>query len=81
MTIQVNITPNGLMSLPQDLRQRLGVTDGGMLLVEETPDGLVLRTVAQAIAHAQSLARQFSSGNPATSVEAFLAHRKALGGE
>ena len=41
MTIQVNITPNGRMSLPADLRKRLGLSGGGALLVEETADGII----------------------------------------
>ena len=54
MTIQVSVTPNGRMSLPADIRKRLGVAGGGALLVEETPDGVILRTVAQSIAHAKA---------------------------
>jgi AbrB family looped-hinge helix DNA binding protein len=43
---EIIFTPNGRMSLPADVRKRLGLTSGGALLVEETPDGLILRTVA-----------------------------------
>jgi AbrB family looped-hinge helix DNA binding protein len=81
MTIQVTITPNGRMSLPADIRKRLGVAGGGALLVEETPDGVILRTVAQSIAHAQAIARKFTGGNPHMSVDAFIANRKADSGE
>ena len=61
MTVQVTITPNGRMSLPADIRKRLGLVGGGSLLVEETPDGVILRTVAQSIAHAQSLAKKYTA--------------------
>jgi AbrB family looped-hinge helix DNA binding protein len=81
MTIQVSITPNGRMSLPADIRKRLGVAGGGALLVEETPDGVILRTVAQSIAHAQAIARKYSAGNPDMSVDTFIANRKAVSGE
>ena len=81
MTVQVSITPNGSMNLPADIRGRLGVADGGRLLVEETPDGVVLRTVAQAIAHAQAAARAFAAGKPEISVDGFLANRKAARSE
>jgi AbrB family looped-hinge helix DNA binding protein len=81
MTIQVSITPNGRMSLPADIRKRLGVAGGGALLVEETPDGVILRTVAQSIAHAQAIARKYTAGNPDVSVDAFIANRKADSGE
>jgi hypothetical protein len=38
------------MSLPAELRNRLGLLGGGALLVEETSDGLMLRAVAQSVA-------------------------------
>lgn len=81
MTIQVTIAPNGRMSLPADLRRRLGLSGGGAVLVEELPDGIVLRTVAQAIAHAQALARRHTADMPEASVDAFLANRRADSGE
>ncbi|MEP7008400.1 MAG: AbrB/MazE/SpoVT family DNA-binding domain-containing protein, partial [Sphingomonas bacterium] len=43
MTIQIAITPNGRLSLPAHIRKRLGLAGGGSLLVEETPDGVILR--------------------------------------
>jgi len=81
MTVQVTITANGRMSLPADIRRRLGLSGGGALLIEETPDGIVLRTVAQSIAHAQALARRYTGDKPETSVDAFLANRRAETGE
>jgi AbrB family looped-hinge helix DNA binding protein len=80
VTVQVNITPNGRMSLPADLRKRLGVDGGGVLLVEETPDGVVLRTLDQTVAHARALARQYSKDPSTASVDAFLAVRRAESG-
>lgn len=76
MTIQVTITPNGRLSLPADLRKRLGLAGGGSLLVEETPDGVILRTVAQSVAHARALARKYTADSPEASVDAFLASRR-----
>ena len=81
MTVQVNITPNGRMSLPADIRKRLGLTGGGAVYLDETADGVVLRTAAQAVARAQALARQFTGGNPDASVEAFIARRREESGE
>ncbi len=81
MTVRVAITPNGRMSLPADIRKRLGLADGGALLIEETPDGIVLRTVAQSIAYAQALARKYTADKPEASVDAFLANRRAESGE
>jgi AbrB family looped-hinge helix DNA binding protein len=81
MTIQIAITPNGRLSLPADIRKRLGLAGGGSLLVEETPDGVILRTVAQSVAHARALARKYTGGQPDASVDAFLANRRADSGE
>jgi AbrB family looped-hinge helix DNA binding protein len=52
MTLQINITPNGRMSLPADVRKRLGLTGGGAVYLDETEDGVVLRTASQAVARA-----------------------------
>jgi AbrB family looped-hinge helix DNA binding protein len=81
MTVQVNITPNGRMSLPADIRKRLGLTAGGAVYLDETDDGVVLRTAAQSVARAQALARQFTGGNPEAGVEAFLSRRREESGE
>ena len=81
MTIHVSITPNGRMSLPADIRKRLGLAGGGELLVEETAEGVILRTVAQSIAHAQGLARKYTADKQEASVDAFLAARLADSGE
>jgi AbrB family looped-hinge helix DNA binding protein len=81
MTLQINITPNGRMSLPADVRKRLGLTDGGAIYLDETDDGVVLRTANQAVARAQALAKQYTGGNPDASVDAFLNRRREDSGE
>ena len=81
MTFRVSVTANGRMSLPAELRKRLGVAGGGVLLVEETPDGVVLRTVAQSIAHAQAMAIKYAASKTDMSVAAFVANPKAESGE
>jgi len=70
------------MSLPADLRKRLGLADGGAVFLEETEDGVVLRTAAQAVAHAQAIAKRFAkSRKDDASVDAFLANRRTESGE
>ena len=81
MTIQINITPNGRMSLPSDVRKRLGLTSGGVVYLYETEDGVVLRTANQSVARAQALAKQYTGGNPEASVDAFLNRRREESGE
>jgi AbrB family looped-hinge helix DNA binding protein len=81
MTVQVNITPNGRMSLPAEVRKRLGLTGGGAVFIEETEDGVVLRTAAQAVARAQALAKQYTGGHSEAGVDGFLARRGQDSGE
>ncbi|MBB5712726.1 AbrB/MazE/SpoVT family DNA-binding domain-containing protein [Sphingomonas xinjiangensis] len=81
MTFQINITSNGRMSLPADIRKRLGLTSGGAVYLDETEDGIVLRTAAQSVARAQALAKQYTGDNPDASVDAFLARRREESGE
>ena len=81
MTLQINITPNGRMSLPADVRKRLGLIGGGTIYLDETDDGVVLRTANQAVARAQALAKQYTGGNPDASVDAFLNRRREDSGE
>lgn len=80
MTIQVNITPNGRMSLPADIRKRLGLSGGGAVYVEETAEGVVLRTVPQIVAQARAIARQYHD-TPGGTVDDFLRDRSAESGE
>ena len=80
MTLQVNITSNGRMSLPVGIRKRLGLEGGGAVLVEDTPDGVILRTVEQAVTKAQAIAKRYAQ-HPEASVDAFLAARHVESGE
>jgi AbrB family looped-hinge helix DNA binding protein len=81
MTLQINITPNGRMSLPADVRKRLGLTDGGAVYLDETEDGVVLRTANQAVARAQALAKQYTGGNPDAGLEKRQLWRREDSGE
>jgi AbrB family looped-hinge helix DNA binding protein len=75
MTIKVNITPTGRMNLPADIRKRLGLSDVGAVFIEETTDGIVLRTAAQAVSRAQAIAKEFSADKPDASVDAIRRHQ------
>ena len=62
-----------------DVRQRLGLAKGGMVYVEETDGGVMLRTVPQIVAHSQVLA-QLYAGESGLSLTDFIAARmKELG--
>jgi AbrB family looped-hinge helix DNA binding protein len=81
MTIHVSIAANGRLSLPADIRKRLGVSNGGELLLEETESGVILRTAQQAAAHAQALTREYTKGLQKVTVADFLAQRRGEWGE
>ena len=81
MTMHITMAPNGRMVLPSDIRKRLGLPHGGDLLVEETDDGVVLRTMEQSIRRAQAIFREYTADKPGFSVDDFLAQRKADSGE
>jgi bifunctional DNA-binding transcriptional regulator/antitoxin component of YhaV-PrlF toxin-antitoxin module len=59
------------------MRKRYGLAEGGDVVIEDTGDGLVIRTLPQAIAHAQALTRKLLAGQPDASVDDFLAERRA----
>ena len=81
MTVHVTIMPNGRMSLPADVRRRLGLSGGGEVVLEETEDGVILRTLEQTVARSQATVRRYTDGNADSSVDAFLAQRRADWGE
>lgn len=77
MSYSVSISSNGRLSLPIALRKKLGVAEGGALLLDETPNGIVLRTVAQSLANAREIAK----GAKGASAQDFLAQRRKDSGE
>ena len=81
MPIELSISPEGRVNLPAAIRERLGVECGGSLIVEEVENGVLLRSVAQAIEQAQTIKRKHSAGITDTSVNAFLIARRNDSGE
>lgn len=81
MTYRLTVAANGRIVLPAEVRKRLGLLEGGDLVMEETPDGLVLRTAAQSVAHAQAIAHRYLADRPDVSVDDFLAKRRKESGE
>ena len=43
MTKVININDRGTLTLPRDLRRRLGLSGSGQVVAEETEEGLLLR--------------------------------------
>ena len=81
MAIQLNVSPEGRLTLPTAIRTRLGVEGGGTLVVEVVENGVLLRSVTQAIEQTQVINRKHFAGNTEASVDAFLAVRTDDNGE
>ena len=67
MTKIISINQRGTLTLPKEMRQRLGLKDSGQVVVEETAEGLLLRpgfTVPVEIYSAKRVA-EFARNNEA----------------
>lgn len=80
MMFRVTVAPDGRLTLPLPLRKRLGLAQGGAVLVEQTADGLVLRNADRAVSRAQTLARRHTEGMPDAGSNAFIARRRVESG-
>lgn len=76
MTVHVKVAANGRMVLPIEVRRRLGLDDGGTLFVQDTPDGVVLRTAEQAIRRVQEELRRHAPADGRSMVDEFIAERR-----
>jgi AbrB family looped-hinge helix DNA binding protein len=73
--MKARVMPDGRVSLPADLRKRHGLSRGGEVIVEDTGDAIVLRTLDQVVARAQALSRRLTADKTGASVMDFLADR------
>ena len=76
MSARARVTPAGRLSLPAEIRKRHGLARGGEVIIDDTGDAIVLRTVDEVVAHAQALARKIVEGKEGASVDDFLADRR-----
>jgi AbrB family looped-hinge helix DNA binding protein len=74
-TMKARVMPDGRVSLPAELRRKYGLAQGGDVIVEDTGDAIILRTIDQIVARAQALSRTLVAGKAGASVEDFLADR------
>lgn len=77
MGIEVIVSPSGRMSIPADVRKRLGLEKGGKLMLNEDEFGVTLTTAMQRVRRAQALYREFSKGKPEFTVDDFIADKRA----
>lgn len=73
--MRAKVMPDGRVSLPADLRRRHGLANGGEVIVEDTGDAIVLRTLDQVVARAQEMSAKLVAGRPGASVDDFLGDR------
>lgn len=69
------VAQNGRLVLPKMVREALGMADGGTVVFSVEGDEVKLTSIQQSVRHAQSLYRQYATGN--ASVDDFLAERRA----
>jgi AbrB family looped-hinge helix DNA binding protein len=74
--LKAKVTAEGRLSLPAEMRKRHGLAGGGEVVVEDTGDAIVLRTLAQVVARAQAKSRELVAGHQGVSVDDFLAQRR-----
>lgn len=76
MGIEINVAANGRMVLPADVRKRLGLENGGKLVLNESEFGLELTNFRQRARRAQALYKKYSEGKQTISVDEFIAMRR-----
>jgi AbrB family looped-hinge helix DNA binding protein len=74
--MKAQVMPDGRVSLPASLRKKHGLAHGGEVIVEDTGDAIVLRTIDQVVARAKAISRKLVAGKTGVSVEDFLADRR-----
>jgi AbrB family looped-hinge helix DNA binding protein len=76
MGIEIKVAANGRMVLPADVRKRMGLENGGKLILNESEFGLQLLSVRQRVAKAQAFYEEESKGKPSFTVDDFLAQKR-----
>jgi antitoxin PrlF len=77
MGVQVKVSASGSIRIPANVRRQLGLEKGGSLMLNVDEFGITLTSFQQRIAKAQAKYREYSAGKPRTSIEDFLAEKRA----
>lgn len=80
MGVEVRVMENGRMVLPAAIRKRLGLEKGGTVIVEVGDEEVTLRSVEQVLDKVKATFAKYAD-LPGTSVDDFLANRRAESGE
>ena len=76
-----HVSPSGRISLPAEFRKAVGLERGGNVIVDLDGCDIRIRTVQEAVAQAQAIARRLFADKPNVSADDFLAHRREDWGE
>ncbi len=74
--MKARVVPDDRVSLPAELRRKHGLAQGGEVIVEDTGDAIVLRTLDEVVAGAQALSRELLADKAGAAVDDFLADRQ-----
>ncbi|MEP7349147.1 MAG: AbrB/MazE/SpoVT family DNA-binding domain-containing protein [Sphingorhabdus sp.] len=77
MGIEINVAANGRMSIPADVRKRLGLENGGKLNLQMDEFGVTLTTFKQRLAKARTYYAEISKGHPPIDIDEFIAEKRA----
>lgn len=77
MGIEIKVAANGRMVLPADVRKRLGLEDGGKLILDESEFGLQLTNARQRAKSAQELYKKYSRGKRQITVDELIEQKRA----
>lgn len=80
MGVEVRVLENGRMVLPAAIRKRLGLEKGGTVIVDVGDEEVTLRSVEQVLDKVKATFAKYAD-LPGTSVDDFLANRRADSGE
>lgn len=75
VVMDIKVAPNGRMVLPQPVREALGMTSGGVMVLSMKGSEVRLSPIRQSIKHAQQLYRQHATNDLPT--EDFIQERRA----
>jgi AbrB family looped-hinge helix DNA binding protein len=77
MGIEIKVAANGRMTLPADVRKRMGLENGGNLMLKEGELGLELTNFRQRAKRAQALYKKYSRGKDQLTVDDLIAQKRA----
>lgn len=77
MGIEIKVAANGRMTLPADVRKRMGLENGGNLILKESDLGLELTNFRQRAKKAQALYKKYSRGKDQFTVDDLIAQKRA----